>query len=61
MKSEGVVCSNCKRRRGRPKKRPYGSKRGLAWCDVCDRQLTAPISKKTERQKSKNNIKNYQE
>jgi hypothetical protein len=41
------------------RKKSYGSKRKLVWCDKCDQDLVLPQAvKKTERQKAKKEIKN---
>lgn len=40
----------------KPKKIPYGSKRGFHWCGNCDRDMVTSVNKKRERQKSKKEI-----
>lgn len=46
-------CSICG---GRPKKIPYGSKKGKFWCSKCDRAHANGVNKKKERQRAKRNI-----
>ena len=53
-KSNEYGCHYCG---SKPKKLPYGSKRGKHWCSKCDCDLVTPVSKKRERQRAKKEIK----
>lgn len=56
MKTE-YGCPSCGRK---PKKLPYGSKKGLFWCSNCDAGHSNGVSKKKERQKAKKKIRDEQ-